>query len=125
MAISSVGNSVANLGTGTPQPAVPQQGGASVQQAARPEVKLQAPAPSQPPPERAKIEQVVKELKQLVDPIVSNGLDFSIDDSTGKSIVRITDGETGELIRQIPSEEMLAIAQSLDKMQGLLLRQEA
>ena len=124
MAISSVGNPVANLGTGTPQPAVP-QGGAPAQQAARPEVKLQAPAPSQPPPERAKIEQIVKELKQLVDPIVSNGLDFSIDDSTGKSIVRITDGETGELIRQIPSEEILAIAQSLDKMQGLLLRQKA
>ncbi|MDP2989247.1 MAG: flagellar protein FlaG [Kiritimatiellota bacterium] len=124
MAISSVGNAVANLGTGTPQPAAPQVG-APAQQAAQPEVKLQAPAPSQPPPERAKIEQIVKELKQLVDPIVSNGLDFSIDDSTGKSIVRITDGETGELIRQIPSEEMLAIAQSLDKMQGLLLRQEA
>lgn len=120
MAISSVGN----FGTGTPQPAAPQPGGASVQQAARPEVQLQAP-PSQPPPDRAKIEQVVKELKQLVDPIVSNGLNFSIDDSTGKSIVRITDGKTGELIRQIPSEEMLAIAQSLDKMQGLLLRQKA
>ncbi|MDP3030940.1 MAG: flagellar protein FlaG [Rhodocyclaceae bacterium] len=123
MAISSVGNSVANLGTGTPQPAVP-QGGAPAQQAARPEVQLQAP-PSQPPPERAKVEHAVKELKHLVDPIVSNGLNFSIDDSTGKSIVRITDGETGELIRQIPSEEMLAIADSLDKMQGLLLRQEA
>ena len=41
------------------------------------------------------------------------------------TIVRITDGETGEMIRQIPSEEMLEIARSLDKMQGLLLRQEA
>jgi len=123
MAISSVGNPVANLGAGTPQPAAP-QGGAAVQQAARPEVQLQAP-PSQPPPERAKIEQIVKELKQLVDPIVANGLNFSIDDSTGKSIVRITDGETGELIRQIPSEEILDIAESLDRMQGLLLRQEA
>ncbi|MBA3034111.1 MAG: flagellar protein FlaG [Gammaproteobacteria bacterium] len=120
MAITSVGN----FGSSTPQPAAP-QGGAPAQQAARPEVQLQAPQPSQPPPERAKIEQVVKELKQLVDPVVANGLDFSIDDSTGKSIVRITDNETGELIRQIPSEEMLAIAQSLDRMQGLLLRQEA
>ena len=119
MAISSVGN----FGTGTPQPAVP-QGGAPAQQATRPEVQLQAP-PSQPPPERAKIEQIVKALTQLVDTIVSNNLNFSIDDSTGKTIVRVTDGETGELIRQIPSEEMLAIAQSLDKMQGLLLRQKA
>lgn len=120
MSISSVGN----FGAGTPLPAAPQQGGAVAQQSARPEVQLQAP-PSQPPPERSKVEQVVKELKQLVDPIVANGLNFSIDDSTGKTIVRITDGETGEMIRQIPSEEMLAIAESLDKLQGLLIRQEA
>ncbi|MDO8958446.1 MAG: flagellar protein FlaG [Rhodocyclaceae bacterium] len=119
MAISSVGN----FGTGTPQPAAP-QGGASAPQAARPEVQLQAP-PSQPPPERAKVEQIVKALRQLVETVVSNNLNFSIDDSTGKTVVRVTDGETGELIRQIPSEEMLDIAQSLDRMQGLLLRQEA
>ncbi|MDP1607055.1 MAG: flagellar protein FlaG [Rhodocyclaceae bacterium] len=118
MAISSVGN------FGTPQPAAPQQGGAPAQQAARPEVQLQAP-PSQPPPDRAKVEQVVKALRQLVETVVSNNLNFSIDDSTGKTVVRVTDGETGEMIRQIPSEEMLDIAASLDKMQGLLLRQEA
>jgi len=29
------------------------------------------------------------------------------------------------LIRQIPSEELLAIAKSLDRMQGLLLNQKA
>ncbi len=123
MSITSVGS----FGSGSPQPAAPQSGGASAQQAARPEVQLQAPPsqPPPPPPERAKVEQIVKEIKQLVDPIVANGLNFSIDDSTGKTIVRITDGETGEMIRQIPSEEMLAIAESLDRMQGLLLRQEA
>lgn len=119
MAIQSV-----SFGTGAQLPAAP-QGSASSQPVARPEVQIQAP-PQQPAPEqRAKVEQAVKELKQLVDPVVANGLNFSIDDSTGKTIVRITDGETGEMIRQIPSEEMLEIARSLDKMQGLLLRQEA
>jgi flagellar protein FlaG len=121
MAIQSV-----SFGTGAQLPVAP-QGSTPSQPVARPEVQIQAlPQQSAPPaPERAKVEQVVKELKQLVEPMVANGLNFSIDDSTGKTIVRITDGETGEMIRQIPSEEMLEIARSLDKMQGLLLRQEA
>lgn len=120
MDISSVGN----FGAAVPLPAAPQQGGAPAQTSARPEVRIQAP-PQQQAPDRAKVEQVVKTLRQLVDTIVSNNLNFSIDDSTGKTIVRITDGETGDLIRQIPTEEMLEIAKSLDKMQGLLLRQKA
>lgn len=52
-------------------------------------------------------------------------LEFQVDDASGKVLVRIVDGQTGQLIRQIPSEEMLAIARALDRMQGLLLTQRA
>ena len=38
---------------------------------------------------------------------------------------RIVDSATKELIRQIPSEEMLAISESLDKMIGFLIAQKA
>jgi len=122
MAIQSVGN----FGRGSPPPAAPSQAtaGHAPPPVAAPEVQLQAP-PRQPAPDRAQLEQVVKDIKQLVKPMVSNSLNFSIDDSTGKTIVRITDDETGEMIRQIPSEEMMDIARSMDKMQGLLLRQKA
>ncbi len=113
--------SVGSFGNGPP-PTAPQ--GNAPPQAPAPEAQLQ-PLPKAAAPERPQLEQVVKEFKQLVKPVVSNSLDFSIDDSTGKAIVRITDRETGELIRQIPSEEMMEIARSLDKMQGLLLRQKA
>lgn len=113
--------SVGSFGTGPP-PAGPQ--GNAPPPAAQPAVQVPV-APAAPAPERPKLEQVVKEFKQLVKPVVSNNLDFSVDQSTGKAIVRITDRETGELIRQIPSEEMMEIARSLDRMQGLLLRQKA
>jgi flagellar protein FlaG len=52
-------------------------------------------------------------------------LKFSIDTQSGKPFVRITDIKTGELIRQIPSQEMVEIARSIDRMQGLLMRQSA
>lgn len=53
------------------------------------------------------------------------GLQFSVDEATGHTIVRVLDSETGQTIRQIPSEEALAISQSLERLQGVLLKQEA
>ncbi|MCX7147385.1 MAG: flagellar protein FlaG [Sulfuritalea sp.] len=54
-------------------------------------------------------------------------LEFSVDPSTKKAVVQVMDAQTGELIRQIPSREVLAIAQSIDEylQRGVLLKQEA
>jgi flagellar protein FlaG len=54
-------------------------------------------------------------------------LSFSVDPTTKKSVVQVTDAQTGELVRQIPSREVLAIAESIDEFlqRGLLLRQKA
>lgn len=57
--------------------------------------------------------------------VKASELRFSIDNDTGKAIVRITDKKTGEMIRQIPSVELMEIAKSLDRVQGLLLSQKA
>ena len=54
---------------------------------------------------------------------LANGIEFSVDKTTGKTVVRVVDRNTNELIRQIPSPEMVAIAQALDKLQGLLIKQ--
>lgn len=45
-----------------------------------------------------------------------SSLQFSIDRETNNSVVTMVDGDTGEVIRQIPSEEALAIARSIDQM---------
>ena len=53
-------------------------------------------------------------------------LEFSIDESTKQRVVRLVDMDTGDLIRQFPSEEMLSLSQAIDKIQqGLLLKQKA
>lgn len=57
----------------------------------------------------------------------NQNLEFSVDASTKKPIVKMVDTQTGELIRQFPSEETLAIARSIDQFlqrQGLLLSQK-
>jgi flagellar protein FlaG len=40
-------------------------------------------------------------------------LNFSVDDDTGRTIVKVLDAETHEVIRQIPPEEVLTLAQHL------------
>ena len=52
-------------------------------------------------------------------------LNFSKDQDTGKTIIKVVDTATDTVIRQIPSEEAIAIAKSIDKMQGLLIKEKA
>lgn len=56
----------------------------------------------------------------------NRNLQFTVDSESNRVIVRLTDTETGELIRQIPSEDFLAISRAIGEyQQGLLLRQKA
>jgi flagellar protein FlaG len=42
-------------------------------------------------------------------------MDFSVDEVTGRVVVRVIDSDSAEVISQIPSEEMLAIARHLSE----------
>ena len=69
--------------------------------------------------------QAVEEINRAMRQSNRN-LEFSVDDATSRVVVRLTDTETGEVIRQIPSEETLAISRSIGEFQqGLLLKQKA
>ena len=56
---------------------------------------------------------------------VTNDLEFSRDTETGKIVVRIVDADTQQIIRQFPSEEMLAIARAINRFEGFLIKQKA
>jgi flagellar protein FlaG len=45
---------------------------------------------------------------------------FQVDDASGRTIVRIVNPETGEVVRQIPSEDVLAAARALRDAGNLL-----
>lgn len=52
--------------------------------------------------------------------------EFTMDTDTKKSVIKVVDKQTGELVRQIPSEETVEIARSIDRFQrSLLLNQKA
>jgi flagellar protein FlaG len=82
------------------------------------------PSPSEQPRNREKLEAATKVVREFVEPINSN-LEFSVDGDTGELVVKIIDRATKEVIRQMPSEEMLAIAKTLDNIKGLFVKQTA
>jgi flagellar protein FlaG len=67
---------------------------------------------------------VVEQLSEVMS-IMNKGLAFSVDDDSGSAIVKVMDIDTGELIRQIPNDEALELAQKLLDVKGLLMRTEA
>ena len=54
-----------------------------------------------------------------------HGLRFSVDDSSGRIVVKVIDLDTEDVIRQIPSEEMLSIMQQLGETQNLIFNDQA
>ena len=81
---------------------------------------------------REAFEKVVSELEAYVQHAQRN-LDFQVDDKTGRVVVKVIDATDDSVIRQIPSEEMIALAHRiqdfLDKeqqdMRGMLLEIKA
>lgn len=51
-------------------------------------------------------------------------LQFSIDKDIGKTIIKVVDSTTNEVIRQIPSEELVTLAKNMDKLEGMLFNQK-
>lgn len=48
-------------------------------------------------------------------------ISFKVDDDTNKVIVKVIDAETGEEVRQIPSEELVDIAKNVERYKGRIL----
>ena len=64
----------------------------------------------------AEVRQAVNRINEVVQS-VQRDLSFNMDEGSGKYVIRVVDTESGELIRQIPTEEVLAIASQLREFQ--------
>jgi len=88
-----------------------------------PEIAAQQVAKQQTPATQLKsaVDNINKMLQQA-----DKDVEFRVDDSTKKSIIKVVDSTTGDLIRQFPSEEGLSLTRAIDRIQnGLLLTQKA
>lgn len=64
------------------------------------------------------------QMQQLTEAIKTNALtlardiNFEVNDTTGRTIVRVLDSESGELIRQVPPEAVVEAAVALAELIG-------
>ncbi|WP_108947163.1 flagellar protein FlaG [Shewanella halifaxensis] len=70
------------------------------------------------------LKSVTDELNDMMS-LMRKGLAFKVDEESGQSIVSVLDVDTGNVIRQIPNEEALELAQKLAEVAGSLLKTEA
>ena len=92
----------------------------------KPALPQEAPARAAPvtKPTQQQVKEAVEQI-QRNNVASSTDLQFSVDGATGRTIVSIVDAETGEVVRQIPTEEIMKMARSLERMQGLLFTGKA
>ena len=70
-------------------------------------------------PTRETVARAAEQMQKFVS-TMGRDLNFSVDGETGHHIVRVTNPATGEVVRQLPSEEMIRIAHSLTQISALV-----
>ncbi|WP_415893345.1 flagellar protein FlaG [Neptuniibacter sp. PT8_73] len=125
MAIESLNaaNSAANVVQPTQQP---QQAEQVQRQQVEPRnnERLQEQAKQTQELSAEKLDAAIDRLNEMMKSS-QRSLNFSVDNSSEKVVVQVRDLSTDKVIRQIPNEEALRFAESLDRMMGLIFNEEA
>jgi len=88
----------------------------------RPPPALKPAAPPAPPsqPSASQVDVAIEAANRSMQAVATN-LKFEKDNTSGKIVVRVIDSETQQVLRQMPSEEMLSMSKALDSLKGLMV----
>lgn len=75
-------------------------------------------------PEREQVLAAVADMQDYVQSAQYN-LQFQLHDDSSRMVVKVTEIATGEVIRQIPSEEALRLAENLSEIRSVLFSGKA
>lgn len=114
---------VSNGNSGTPVSAVitPPAGNDGLpQNGAQPVAGTQAAQPS-----KAQLQSALDKINQTMLQ-TNTGVEFSIDTSSKATLIKVVDTQTGQMIKQIPSKEVIAVSEAIGQyQQGLLVKHKA
>jgi len=81
--------------------------------------------PTTAQPTENELQQAVEQANKVLESKTSKELQFSVDKSTGISVVKMINQQTGETLLQFPSDAMLQIAKYIDQQTGALVSKKA
>ena len=119
-----ISNNRQNVQQAQSQPATPAGKALPSEGKEMPSVAIKA-APPVPEFKKLDVDKAIAELQDFVDGL-GRSLSFRRDDSIDKNVITVRDTQTNQVVRQIPSEEVVAISRQIrDEMMemraGLLM----
>ena len=105
------------------RPVVPPKAAAAAAAPAKAAPKQEVPSQTE---RRVEAEAQRRELKQAIERMnqqaIKDGrkLNFAMDEVTDQMVITVRKAETGEVIRQIPSEAVLRVAHNMEQLKGLV-----
>jgi len=73
---------------------------------------------------RDELQAAVSDIQNFVQ-AVRRDINFNLDDESGRMVINVTEATSGDVIRQIPSEEALRLAENLSEIRSVLFEAEA
>ena len=116
---------VAVAGAAAQRAAAPAAGAAAASAKAVPTAPSPAPV-AIPKKTSVDLEEGLKKISDIVEQMnkemqsQQRGLSFSYDESINTHVVTVTSAESGEVIRQIPTEVVIRVAHNMEKLKGML-----
>ena len=87
------------------------------------QIQLHTPKPADikydPAQARANLTSAISMLNEQMK-ATGRGLGFSYDEAKNSPVIKVTDTNSGEVVRQIPSQEVLKMAHHIDALKGIL-----
>lgn len=102
--------------------------GAEEPQKKAPDIVLTPPKPAKLSVDLNELQKNLKEAIQMLNEQMKasgRNLNFTIDPEVNRTIIRVRNTHTGELVRQIPDETVLRVAHNIEKVKGMLMDQIA
>ncbi len=72
------------------------------------------------PLEREQLEKMAQQLLEFMGEM-NRSLQFQVDEDSGRDVIKVLDKDTGDIIKQYPSEEVLNLVSKLSETAGLLI----
>ena len=82
--------------------------------------KVSAPKPMETNYDAGKLRKSMEDTLKMLTEQVSTGLGFSVDEVANRTVVTVRNAQSGETVRQIPSEDFLKMARNIEELKGIL-----
>jgi flagellar protein FlaG len=118
MSIDSIGSNSVNVQQ-VAAPSVKPIATAPVEQKAQAEKVLPA-ANTNVSTSQTELDKSIEQIQVMMD-LRQRSVQFTTDNESGTNVVKVVDGESGDVIRQMPAEELLSFMRNLTRMMGTFI----